>query len=56
MGISLAYIREKRVSGNVHLSGFDNFSYVSFTKAGSYKLGVPSTLVQPTPSNEKGIY
>lgn len=56
VGKSLAYIGEKLFSGNLHLSGSDNVSYVAFAEAIARKLGFPSSLIQPTTSIEKGVH
>ena len=56
VGKSLAHIGELRLSGNLHLSGSENVSYVAFATAIARKLGVPPSLIQPTTSTEKGVH
>src|SRR4051794_21856359 len=54
-GNALAAIGEKRVSGNLHLSGAENVNYVEFAHALAHRLGVDAGLIQPTTSVERGI-
>jgi dTDP-4-dehydrorhamnose reductase len=56
VGQSLATIGELRLSGNLHLSGSENVSYVAFAGAIARKLGVPPSLIEPTTSTEKGVH
>ena len=56
VGKSLAYIGEKCFSGNLHLSGSNNVSYVTFAEAIARKLGFSPSLIQPTTSIEKGVH
>ena len=56
VGEALATIGEKFVSGNLHLSGADNVSYVDFAIALAKKLNVDPKLITPTTSMEKGIH
>ncbi len=56
VGEALATIGEKFVSGNLHLSGADNVSYVDFAIALAKKLNVDPKLITPTTSTEKGIH
>jgi dTDP-4-dehydrorhamnose reductase len=55
VGSALATIGEKRVSGNLHLSGAENVSYVEFAEALARRLGVDADLIRPTTSVERGI-
>jgi len=54
VGEALATIGEKRLSGNLHLSGADNVSYVDLATTLAAKLGVDSRLIAPTTATEKG--
>ena len=54
-GEALATIGEKRVPGNLHLSGAENVTYVDLALALAAKLGVGSHLIAPTTAVEKGI-
>jgi dTDP-4-dehydrorhamnose reductase len=56
VGEALATIGEKRVSGNLHLSGAENVSYVEFAKKLADRLGVASSLIRPTTAEAKGIH
>lgn len=56
VGEALATIGERPVSGNLHLSGADNVSYVDFANALAKKLGVRTELIQPTTATEKGVH
>ena len=56
VGEALATIGEKFVSGNLHLSGADNISYVEFAIALAKKLNVDPKLITPTTATEKGIH
>lgn len=55
VGDALATIGEKRISGNLHLSGADNVSYVDLAFALASKLGVDASLIAPTTAEEKGV-
>lgn len=55
VGEALATIGEKRLSGNLHLSGADNVSYVDLANTLATKLGVDSSLIAPTTATEKGV-
>jgi dTDP-4-dehydrorhamnose reductase len=55
VGEALATIGEKRLAGNLHLSGADNVSYVDLATTLAAKLGVDSRLIAPTTATEKGI-
>lgn len=52
---ALATIGERRVSGNLHLSGARNVSYVDLATALAAKLGVRTKLIDPTTSEQKGV-
>lgn len=56
VGKSLAYIGEMCFSGDLHLSGSDNLSYMAFAEAIACRLGVLPSLIQPTTSDEKGLH
>jgi len=56
VGESLATIGKKRVSGNLHLSGADNVSYVDFALALTNKMGIDKSLIDPTTATAKGIH
>lgn len=56
VGEALAILGEKRVSGNLHLSGADNVSYVDFAYALAERMGVEKNLIAPTTATEKGIH
>lgn len=53
---SLATIGEKRIRGNLHLSGAENISYVQFAHAIAKRLGVEAELIKPTTATEQGIH
>ena len=55
VGNALAAIGQKRVSGNLHLSGAENVSYVEFAHALARRLGVDADLIRPTTSVERGV-
>ncbi len=55
VGEALATIGEKRVSGNLHLSGAENVTYVEFAHALARRLGGDPDLIHPTTSVEKGV-
>ncbi len=54
-GNALATLGEKRIPGNLHLSGEKNVSYVTFAEALADKAGVPRSLISPTTATEKGV-
>lgn len=56
VGNALAEIGERRIAGNLHLSGADNVSYVDLANALAAKLGVYSGLIRPSSATEKGIH
>jgi dTDP-4-dehydrorhamnose reductase len=55
VGEALATIGEKRIGGNLHLSGADNVTYVDLANALARRLKVPPTLIAPTTATEKGV-
>jgi dTDP-4-dehydrorhamnose reductase len=55
VGESLAAIGEKRIPGNLHLSGAENISYVDLAHALATRLGVEPALINPTTAVEKGV-
>lgn len=56
VGEALATIGEKRIPGNLHLSGAENVSYIRFAEALADRLGVDRSLIRPTTATEKGIH
>jgi len=56
VGEGLTAIAETRVTGNLHLSGAENVSYIDFAKALMARLGIPDDLMAPTTSVAKGIH
>jgi dTDP-4-dehydrorhamnose reductase len=56
VGEALAAIGEKRVAGNLHLSGAENVSYIRFAETLADRLGVARTLIRPTTATERGIH
>jgi dTDP-4-dehydrorhamnose reductase len=55
VGEALATIGEKRIPGNLHLSGAQNVSYVDFAKSVADTLNVDPRLISPTTAVEKGV-
>ena len=55
VGHALSILGEKRISGNLHLSGAENVSYVEFSQALANAVSVSSTLIAPTTSLKKSI-
>lgn len=55
VGEALTMIAEKRVTGNLHLSGAENVSYIDFAKALMGRLDISHDLIAPTTSVAKGI-
>jgi dTDP-4-dehydrorhamnose reductase len=55
VGESLATIGEKRVAGNLHLSGAGNVSYVDLALKLAETMGIDSSLIVPTTAAAKGI-
>jgi dTDP-4-dehydrorhamnose reductase len=56
VGEALAKIGERRVPGNLHLSGAENVNYVDFARKLANRLGVDPTLIRPTTAVDKGIH
>ncbi len=56
VGEALATIGERRISGNLHLSGAENVSYVAFAKALAAKIGIGADLLAPSTATGKGIH
>lgn len=56
VGEALATIGEKRIPGNLHLSGAENVSYVDFALALASKMGVGPNLIEPTTATARGIH
>lgn len=56
VGEALATLGEKRIPGNLHLSGADNVSYVDFASALAGKMGVDPRLIAPTTATAKGVH
>ena len=54
-GDRLAIIGERRVAGNLHLSGAANISYVDFAQALARRLDVDQVLIEPTTAVAKGV-
>lgn len=52
---ALATIGERRISGNLHLSGAENVTYVDFANALARKLKINANLIAPTTAAEKGV-
>lgn len=55
VGEALATLGEKRIPGNLHLSGAENVSYVDFALSLADKLSVDPRLIAPTTAAEKGV-
>jgi dTDP-4-dehydrorhamnose reductase len=55
VGEALATIGERRVAGNLHLSGAANVTYVEFAHALARRLGVATALIQPTTAVAKCV-
>lgn len=56
VGEALATIGERRIAGNLHLSGAENVSYVDFARALAARLGVDKALIVPTTASERGVH
>jgi dTDP-4-dehydrorhamnose reductase len=56
VGEALATVGEKRIPGNLHLSGAENLSYVDFASALAGKMGIDSHLIAPTTATAKGVH
>ncbi len=55
VGEALADIGEKRLSGNLHLSGAANVTYADLAQSLAARLGYRAELIAPTTAVEKGI-
>jgi dTDP-4-dehydrorhamnose reductase len=55
VGEALAKIGEKRIAGNLHLSGAENVTYVDFAHALASRLNVDTALIQPTTAVAKAV-
>lgn len=55
VGESLTILGEKRVSGDLHLSGAENVTYVELAHALASRLNIQPDLVQPTTAAARGI-
>jgi dTDP-4-dehydrorhamnose reductase len=55
VGEALATLGEKRVPGNLHLSGAENVSYVDLARAIAARAGIAPALIQPSSAEAKGI-
>lgn len=56
VGEALATLAEQRVAGNVHLSGAENVSYVTFAQALATAKGIDPSLIQATTATERGVH
>lgn len=56
VGEALATIGERRVPGNLHLSGAENVSYVDFAVNLATKLRVDTHLIAPTTAEARGVH
>jgi dTDP-4-dehydrorhamnose reductase len=54
-GEALSTIGEKRIPGNLHLSGAANITYVDLACALARRLKAPKALIEPTTATAKGI-
>ena len=56
VGDALATIGEKHISGNLHLSGSENVTYVALAVSLAERLGIDARLIKPTTAEEKGVH
>ncbi len=56
VGEALAFLGERRIPGNLHLSGAENVSYVQFAHTLARRLDVDPALIRPTTATAKGIH
>jgi len=56
VGDALATVGLKRVSGNIHLSGAENVSYVDLAQALARKMEISPNLIEPTTATARGIH
>ena len=54
-GESLSALGEKRIPGNLHLSGAANITYVDLARALARRLKAPATMIKPTTAVAKGV-
>ncbi len=52
---SLATIGEKRIAGNLHLSGAENVTYLNLADCLAERSGIDRRLIAPTTATEKGV-
>jgi dTDP-4-dehydrorhamnose reductase len=52
---SLTTIGEKRIPGNLHLSGAENVTYLDFANCLADKSGIDRRLIAPTTATERGV-
>lgn len=55
VGEALATIGERRIPGNLHLSGAENVTYVDLANALAERLKVDPALISPTTAVERGV-
>jgi dTDP-4-dehydrorhamnose reductase len=55
VGEALATIGERRIPGNLHLSGAENVTYVDLARALAERLKIDPNLISPTTAIEKGV-
>lgn len=55
VGEALATIGERRIAGNLHLSGAENVTYVDLANALAERLKVDPALISPTTAVERGV-
>ena len=55
VGDALVALGEKRIAGNLHLSGAENVSYVDFALALAHRMGIDKSLIRPTTAVAKGV-
>lgn len=53
---SLVILGEKRISGNLHLSGAENISYVFFAKALAIAAGISLEMITPTTAIKEKVF
>lgn len=56
VGEALATIGARRAAGNLHVSGAENVSYVTFAEALARRSGVDPRLIRPTTAAAKGVH
>lgn len=55
VGKALAELGEKRIPGNLHLSGADNVNYVQLAQAFCGAMAINHSLIAPTTADKKGV-